>query len=50
MNTGRRHLLLRPLLRMGWCEGGGMRGEREKQDGEQGSGNRGDDHHYCAEV
>jgi hypothetical protein len=28
-NTGRRCLLLRPLPRMGWREGGGMRGERE---------------------
>jgi hypothetical protein len=24
-------MLLRPLPRMGWCGGGGMRGEREKR-------------------
>jgi hypothetical protein len=29
-NTGRRRLLLRPLPRMGWRGGGGMRGEREE--------------------
>jgi hypothetical protein len=29
-NTGRRHLLLRPLSRMGWRGGGDMRGERKE--------------------
>jgi hypothetical protein len=30
-NTGRRCLLPRPLPRMGWREGGGMRGERKEE-------------------
>jgi hypothetical protein len=29
-NTGSRRLLLRPLMRMGWRGGGGMRGERKE--------------------
>jgi hypothetical protein len=29
-NTGRKHMLLRPLPRIGWHEGGGMRGERKE--------------------
>jgi hypothetical protein len=30
IHTVRRRLLLRPLPRMWWCEGGGMRGERKE--------------------
>jgi hypothetical protein len=50
MNMGRRHLLPRPLPRMGWRAGGCIRGERKEIGCKRGDDNWGEYHHYSVDV